>query len=147
MQLKKDHITAKHNIPMDIPHLIANPQEIHQVFLNLMQNARYALNEKFPGKDEDKILEISCNRAIIDERQYVRIIFYDRGVGIPEDILPRVKDLFFTTKPSNRGTGIGLSISENIILKHGGKISVESIRGEFTKVLIDLPATECTGEK
>ena len=148
IQLKKDHIIVKDNIPKDIPHLIiANPQEIHQVFLNLIQNARYALNEKFPGKDEDKIVEISCNTVVIDEDRYVRITFYDRGIGIPEDILHKVKDLFFTTKPSNRGTGIGLSISENIILNHDGKITVESIRGEFTRILIDLPATECAGER
>ncbi|NOG83072.1 MAG: PAS domain-containing sensor histidine kinase [Planctomycetes bacterium] len=142
MQLKKDHITIKDTISKEIPPLIVNPQEIHQVFLNLIQNARYALNEKYPGKDKDKILEISCNTVFIDDHQYVRIIFYDHGIGIAEEILFKVKSLFFTTKPPNKGTGIGLSVSENIIHNHGGKITIESIWGEFTKVLIDLPVTE-----
>lgn len=110
--------------------------------MNLIQNARYALNEKYPGKDKDKILEISCNTVFIDDHQYVRIIFYDHGIGIAEEILFKVKSLFFTTKPPNKGTGIGLSVSENIIHNHGGKITIESIWGEFTKVLIDLPVTE-----
>ncbi|MDR4503922.1 MAG: PAS domain S-box protein [Candidatus Scalindua sp.] len=142
MQLEKDHITIKVNIPKEIPPLIVNPQEIHQVFLNLIQNARYALNEKYPGRDKDKILEISCNTVFIDDHQYVRIIFFDRGIGIPEEILHRVKSLFFTTKPPNKGTGIGLSVSKTIIHNHGGVITIESIRGKFTKVVIDLPVTE-----
>ena len=148
IQLEKDNIILiKDNIPKDIPPIIANTQEIHQVFLNLIQNARYALNKKYPGKGKDKIFEISCNKVLIDDCQYVRIIFYDRGIGIPRDILHKVKSLFFTTKPSNIGTGIGLSVSENIINNHDGKITIDSILGEFTRVLIDLPITEDTTKK
>ncbi|MDR4498388.1 MAG: PAS domain S-box protein [Candidatus Scalindua sp.] len=147
IQLKKDHIIIKDTIPKDIPLIIANPQEIHQVFLNLTLNARYALNKKYPCKDKDKILEISCNTDLIEGHQYVRITFYDRGIGIPEEILHKVKSFFFTTKPFNKGTGLGLSLCENIINNHGGKIAVDSIQGEYTKVVISLPATECTTEK
>ncbi len=139
IQLKKDHIIVKDNIQNDIPPLMVNPQEIYQVFLNLIQNARYALNEKYPGKERDKILEISCKKIFSGDHRYVRIIFTDHGIGIPEETLHRVKNLFFTTKPSSKGTGIGLSVSENIIHNHDGKITIESIPGEFTKVLIDLP--------
>ncbi len=144
VQLKKDNIIIKDNISKDIPTIIANPQEIHQVFLNLIQNARYALNEKYPDKDKGKILEISCNKVLIDDYEYVRIIFYDRGIGIPENILNEIISPFFTTKPSTNGTGIGLSISQNIISNHDGKMTIESMPGQFTKVVIDLPATELT---
>ncbi len=148
VQLGKDNIFVfKDNIPKDIPPIIANAQEIHQVFLNLIQNARYALNKKYPGKSKDKIFVMSCYKVLINGRPHVRIIFYDRGIGIPRDILHKVKDLFFTTKPSNIGTGIGLSISENIINNHCGKITIDSILGKFTKVLIDLPVTECITKK
>jgi signal transduction histidine kinase len=147
VQLKKDHIIIKDNISKDIPAIIANPQEIHQVFLNLIQNARYALNEKYPGKDKNKILEISCNKVSTDDYENVRVIFYDRGIGIPENILSKITSPFFTTKPSAKGTGIGLSISQNIINNHNGKMTIESIPGEFTKVVIDLPATELTIKK
>jgi PAS domain S-box-containing protein len=147
VQLEKDNIIFKGNISKDIPAIIANPQEIHQVFLNLIQNARYALNEKYSDKDKDKILEISCNKVLIDDYEYVRIIFYDRGIGIPENILTKVISPFFTTKSPAKGTGIGLSISQNIISNHDGKMTIESIPGEFTKVVIDLPATELTIKK
>ncbi len=144
VQLEKDNIIIKDNIPKDIPAIIANPQEIHQVFLNLIQNARYALNEKYPGKDKDKILEISCNKMLIDDYPYVRILFYDRGIGIPENILSKVTNPFFTTKPQARGTGLGLSISQNIVNNHDGKITIESIHGEFTNIIIDLPVEKFT---
>ncbi|MCF6149396.1 MAG: response regulator [Candidatus Kuenenia sp.] len=144
VQLKKDNIIIKDNIPKNIPAIIVNPQEIHQVFLNLIQNARYALNEKYPGKDNDKILEISCSKLLIDDYPYVRIIFYDRGIGIPENILSKVTNPFFTTKPHAGGTGLGLSISQNIINNHDGKMTIESTYGEFTNIIIDLPAEKLT---
>jgi signal transduction histidine kinase len=147
VQLEADNIIVKVNIPKDLPALIANPQEIHQVFLNLIQNARYALNEKYPGKDKDKILEISCDKVSTDDHEYVRVIFYDRGIGIPENILSKIISPFFTTKPPTKGTGIGLSISQNIVNNHDGKMTLESIPGEFTKVVIDLPTTELTIKK
>jgi len=143
VQLERDKIIIKDNIPKDMPAVIANPQEIHQVFLNLVQNARYALNEKYPGKHKNKILKISCENVFIDGLPYIRIIFYDQGLGIPEDILNKVTYPFFTSKPPARGTGLGLSISQNIINNHhDGKMTIESIEGEFTRIIIDLPAAE-----
>ncbi|MCR4344799.1 MAG: ATP-binding protein, partial [Candidatus Scalindua sp.] len=108
-------------------------------FLNLVQNAQYALNEKYPGKDMDKILEVSCNKISISNNQYVRIIFHDHGIGIPENLLNKTTTPFFTTKPMTKGTGLGLSISQKIVYNHDGKMVVESAYGEFTKIIIDLP--------
>ncbi len=137
-QLLKDGINLKINISQDMPEIIVCPQQIEQVFLNVISNARYALNLKYPETDEDKILEIIGEKVTIDDRPYVRVIFHDRGNGIPSDISGMVMNPFFTTKPN--GTGLGLSISDNIIRDHGGRIYIDSVEGEHTKAIIDLPA-------
>jgi signal transduction histidine kinase len=142
IQLKKDNIIIKFNISKDTPAIYGSFQEIQQVFLNLVQNARYALNEKYPGKDMDKILEVSCNKISISNNQYVRIIFHDHGIGIPENLLSKTITPFFTTKPLSEGTGLGLSISQRVVVNHGGKMVIESVQEEFTKIIIDLPVTK-----
>ncbi|KHE91808.1 MAG: PAS domain S-box protein [Candidatus Scalindua rubra] len=139
IQLKKDNIIVKFNISKDTPDIYGSFQELQQVFLNLVQNARYALNEKYPGKDMDKILEVSCNKISISDNQYVRIIFHDHGIGIPDNLLNKTTTPFFTTKPITKGTGLGLSISQRIVYNHDGKMVVESVYGKFTKIIIDLP--------
>ena len=90
----------------------------------------------------DKTLEISCNKISISNNQYVRIIFHDQGIGIPEKILSKTTNPFFTTKPLSKGTGLGLSICQRIIDNHGGKMAIESVQEEFTKIIIDLPVTK-----
>jgi signal transduction histidine kinase len=70
----------------------------------------------------------------------VQIVFYDRGTGITSDLMDKIMNPFFTTKPSGLGTGLGLSISHGIISSHGGTMTIESVEGEFTKVKICLPA-------
>jgi signal transduction histidine kinase len=72
----------------------------------------------------------------------VRTLFLDHGTGIPKDIMDKVMNPFFTTKPRSKGTGLGLSISQGIINDHGGKLKIESIEGEFTKVTVILPAVK-----
>ena len=75
----------------------------------------------------------------IEGRSYVRTTFYDNGAGIPVDIMDRICDPFFSTKPRDEGTGLGLSISYGIIEDHGGKLRFDSAEGEYTKVMVDLP--------
>ncbi|MBE9541099.1 MAG: histidine kinase, partial [Proteobacteria bacterium] len=65
--------------------------------------------------------------------------FYDSGAGIPENILDKISNPFFSTKPHGDGTGLGLSISYGIIKKHDGSILFESVEGEYTKAIVDLP--------
>ncbi|KAF0143306.1 MAG: Sensory box histidine kinase/response regulator [Nitrospirae bacterium] len=139
-QILKESIKLKINMPEDLPGIIANSQQIQQVFLNVINNARYALNQKYQEQHEDKILEITGSEITIDGRQYARIIFYDKGSGIPADILDKVINPFFSTKPSGKGTGLGLSITHGIISDHGGNLKIESSEGEFTRIIIDLPA-------
>lgn len=69
------------------------------------------------------------------------MIFYDRGTGIPADILDRICDPFFTSKPPGKGTGLGLSISHVIVKDHGGRLYFDSVEGEYCKTIIDLPVS------
>jgi signal transduction histidine kinase len=112
-----------------IPLLKLNPDQIQQVFLNLMLNAIDAMPEG--GK-----LIVSMKR----KDKSVEIIFSDSGSGIDEAIIDRIFDPFFTTKPPGRGTGLGLSICYGIIREHNGAITVKSNKGEGTTFTIILPA-------
>jgi signal transduction histidine kinase len=121
--------------------------QIQQVFLNIISNARYALNQKFSEPHENKVIEIKGDTVDANGKQYVRVIFFDQGTGISGDILGRICDPFFSNKPLGEGTGLGLSISQAIIKDHGGILYFDSVEGEYTSVIIDLPvALEIHGE-
>ncbi len=139
--MRKDGITLRINIHADLPRIFARPEQIEQVFLNLISNARYALNQKFSGIDSEKILHITGEKITLKGTSFVRIIFYDTGNGISKNIIDRVMHPFVSSKPSGMGTGLGLSISHGIVTDHGGSISIDSVEGEFTKVIIEMPAT------
>jgi signal transduction histidine kinase len=74
-----------------------------------------------------------------DDRDYVRCIFRDSGEGIAPEDIDNICDPFFSTKPKGQGTGLGLSISFGIVKSCGGEISFDSIKGEYTAVMVDLP--------
>jgi signal transduction histidine kinase len=136
-QMRKERVILNLCLAPDLPAVTANPQQIRQVFLNLINNARYALNQKFPGQSEEKVLQIRGERQTCGG---VRFIFHDSGAGIPQDLLPRIFRPFFTTKPVGRGTGLGLSLSRAIIVDHGGVLEIESVEGQFTRAIVELPA-------
>lgn len=138
-QLQKEGIKIKLNIPQKLPIIFVFPYQIQQVFLNIISNARYALNEKYEGTHENKILEISIKQVKVKNRPYVKITFHDHGVGVPSGIIDKVMDPFFTTKPRKIGTGLGLSISHSIIKENNGELTIDSVEGEFTKVSVILP--------
>jgi signal transduction histidine kinase len=140
-QIRKDGIFLKVNIPSKFLRVPVHPQQIQQVFLNMISNSRFALNQKYPGTDENKILEIKCEEVTLNKRQYVKIVFHDTGTGIPSNIIDKVINPFFSTKPNQIGTGLGLSISHGILNEHGGKLTINSVEGEFTKIVINLPTT------
>jgi PAS domain S-box-containing protein len=136
-QIQRNGITLTLDIPEERLTVYAKSHEIQQVILNILSNARYALNKKYDGPHEDKVLEISVAR--VDSR-FVRMSFYDRGTGIPEGIMKKIMNPFYTTKPAGEGTGLGLSISHGIIISHGGRMNIESIENEYSKVVIELPS-------
>lgn len=140
-QIRKDGINLKVNIPSEPIRIPVHPQQIQQVFLNIISNSRYALNEKYPGTHENKILDISYEEITLNNKPHVRIIFNDCGTGISNDIIDKIINPFFSTKPNRIGTGLGLSISHGIISEHGGKLMINSVEGEFTRITIDLPTT------
>ena len=147
VQIRKDGIDLKVDIPQSIPRIKVRGHQIQQVFLNIISNARYALNKKFSQTHENKIIEIKGDTVDANGKQYVRVIFFDQGTGISGDILGRICDPFFSNKPLGEGTGLGLSISQAIIKDHGGNLYFDSVEGEYTRVIIDLPvALEKHGE-
>lgn len=119
----------------DFPQLYVNPDQIQQVFLNLMLNALDAMPSG--GK-----LTISMKA----EGAFVEMIFSDTGSGIDESVMDRIFDPFFTTKPFGKGTGLGLSICYGIIREHNGTISVKSKRGKGTTFVIALPVEHHGGK-
>jgi PAS domain S-box-containing protein len=139
-QIRKEGIDLKIDLPDDLPEVDANFQQIQQCFINIINNARYALNEKYPGRHKNKRFEITGEKVTISDRPYVRIVIYDQGVGISAHELSMLTKPFFSTKPRGKGTGLGLNITQRIITDHGGHLSFESTKGEFTRVIIDLPA-------
>jgi PAS domain S-box-containing protein len=139
-QLLKDGIHLQTDFPDDLPLLFAQPQQIEQVFLNVISNARHALNQRYPEEDSGKILNIRGLHVMENDRPYVQIVFHDRGTGIPDTIKDKIMNPFFSTKPGHTGTGLGLSISHGIVSDHNGKIVIESSTGNYTKVIVNIPA-------
>jgi len=138
-QLRKDGIALYVNIDHELLPVSARAQEIEQVFLNIINNSRYALNEKFKQTNESKILEIDVNMVADNGNPFIQAKFTDRGSGIPPHVIDKVMNPFFSTKPKGKGTGLGLSISHRIVENHGGKLKIESQQGEFTRVTLELP--------
>jgi two-component system, NtrC family, sensor kinase len=139
-QLKKDNIAVR--LERENTHLLevlADPQQIIQVLLNLISNARYSLNEKYPEPDGAKRMVLSLSRVDLDGNSFAQLALLDQGVGIPEPLLAKVLNPFFSTKPSGRGTGLGLSICNNIIADHGGVLEIASREGISTTVTLVLP--------
>jgi two-component system NtrC family sensor kinase len=113
-------------------------QEIGRVFINLYNNAFYAVAEKKNFNIEGYEPTVWVTTTQLDG--YIEIKVKDNGTGIPEEKIDKIFQPFFTTKPSGSGTGLGLSLSYDIIKAHDGEIKVESIEGEFAEFIIDLPA-------
>lgn len=139
-QLRKDGIHLQVEVPPDLPEVVAHAQEIQQVLLNLLSNARYALNKKYPTVHPDKTLLIKASTCMEQGQQMVHLSVRDQGTGIPESSLHKILDPFYTTKPSGEGTGLGLSISHGIIKDHHGEIVIDSKEGHYTMVTFALPA-------
>lgn len=114
------------------------PQALKRVLVNLLSNAFYAVKEKMARPDESYHPVVSITTKA--ENNNLLIIVGDNGTGIPQKILQKIFQPFFTTKPTGDGTGLGLSLSYDIIRAHGGELTVESVEGEGTKFTISLPA-------
>jgi two-component system NtrC family sensor kinase len=124
---------------------MADQHQLTQVFVNLLQNAWQAMNEAHGHGVLQIITEVgeSIFMAHAPEKKRVfRIRFADDGPGIPEKIIGRIFDPFFTTKTDGKGTGLGLSICHGIISEHGGYIWAESVEGQGSTFMIELPVPD-----
>lgn len=138
MQLKDHQIDLQLHLPLNPVFILGNPYRLEQVILNLLSNARFAVEEKAKQNSEEgyqKTIEVHCKA---DENHCV-IKVRDNGTGIPRKYLPNIFNPFFTTKNEEQGTGLGLSISYGIVRELGGRISVESKEGVFSEFMIRLP--------
>jgi two-component system NtrC family sensor kinase len=118
------------------------PQDVGRVILNLLNNAFYAVNEKakqnIPGYEPTVMISTRKSNNRPDSHR-VEIKVKDNGNGIPQNILDKIFQPFFTTKPAGQGTGLGLSLSYDIIKAHGGEIKMETKEGEGSEFIIELP--------
>jgi signal transduction histidine kinase len=116
------------------------PQEITRVLLNLISNGFYATTKRKAEAGEGFEPMLSASTKNLGDKVEIRI--RDNGIGIPEEVKAKIFNPFFTTKPAGEGTGLGLSMSHDIIVKqHGGSIDVETEPGLFTEFKIVLPRT------
>ncbi len=115
------------------------PQEIGRVIPNLISNAFYAVAEK--GKSTSDGYEPTVIVSTRKEREKIEVKVKDNGNGIPQKVLDKIFQPFFTTKPTGQGTGLGLSLAYDIIKAHGGEIKVKTREGEGSEFIVELPIT------
>ena len=126
------------------------PQDLSRVFLNMVTNACYATHEKrmaLKEADPDSVklkeggaaYEPQLRLTTRGSGDNIEIRIRDNGSGIPDELVEKIFHPFFTTKPTDQGTGLGLALSSDIVRQHGGHIRVETEAGEFTEMIIELP--------
>jgi signal transduction histidine kinase len=124
------------------------PQDIGRVILNLITNAFYAVAEKKKQQPEARLNDevgqgyeptVSFSTKSIGDKVEIKVA--DNGKGIPQKVLDKIFQPFFTTKPTGQGTGLGLSISYDIIKAHGGELKVETKEGEGSVFILNLPTS------
>ncbi|MBN1846969.1 MAG: PAS domain S-box protein [Deltaproteobacteria bacterium] len=137
-QLLNHSIAIVKQLSDDLPEISGDSNQLEQVFLNLIANARDALE----GSRGEKVLTISTD--LIDEGgdPYVAVSLHDTGIGIPKENLDKVMEPFFSTKPVGKGTGLGLSLCFGIIESHGGRIEIHSKPDEGTEIKVLLPVNK-----
>jgi signal transduction histidine kinase len=113
------------------------PQDIGRVLLNLYNNAFYAVNERQKAEGESFKPVVKIQTKKVDGT--VEVVVKDNGNGIPENLINKIFQPFFTTKPTGQGTGLGLSLSYDIIKAHGGEIKVQSKEAQGSEFIVQLP--------
>jgi signal transduction histidine kinase len=134
------NITLRRDLDPEAGLIDLYPQEITRVFLNLISNGFYAATKRKEAGDETFEPTLSATTKSLGNTVEIRI--RDNGTGIPLEVKEKMFNPFFTTKPAGEGTGLGLSMSHDIVVKqHGGKIDVDTMPGAFTEFIITLPRT------
>ena len=128
-----DHIQISTDYDPQVPTMELDAKKIRQVFINLLMNAKHAVDQRG---------DIKITTGFDREADRIQVKIMDNGRGIDKENLSRVFDPFFTTKPTGEGTGLGLSVSYGIIQNHGGDITVESEIGKGSTFTLTLPVTQ-----
>ena len=135
------NVTLRENYQEGIPHLLVIPQDLSRAVLNVMNNACYAVwrkSEVLKEEGEDYFPEIKITVATANDNLVITIA--DNGEGMSDEVKQRLFENFFTTKPIGQGTGLGMSITRDIIEnKHGGKVSFTSTEGKGTTFTFTIP--------
>jgi signal transduction histidine kinase len=134
------NVTTKTDFDTSIGKINIVPQDIGRVLLNLYNNAFYAVTER--KKQHPENYEPTVSVATKKKDHTIELTVKDNGNGIPQTVIDKIFQPFFTTKPTGVGTGLGLSLSYDIIKAHGGEIKVNTIEGEFTEFVIQLPISK-----
>ncbi|MFC1844595.1 ATP-binding protein [Thermodesulfobacteriota bacterium] len=138
-QFMYDAIDVSIDFPKIVPSVQVNVQEMQHIFLNLLSNARYALNHRYPGKHSKKRIEIKGDISARNGQTRLKVVCTDFGIGIHPNIIGKVFEPFFSTKPEGIGTGLGLSICRSIIEDDNGTLNIESILDNHTTIIMELP--------
>ena len=113
------------------------PQDLGRVFLNMVGNACDATNERRVASGDDYKPTLAVSTRRLEETVEIRV--RDNGTGMPQEVIDKIFNPFFTTKPTDKGNGLGLAISSDIVRQHGGTIRVESEEGSHTEMIVDIP--------
>lgn len=132
-QIETGNIKIEANLAQDLPRIEGNSQQLEQVVVNLLLNAR----QSFDGGEKERRIDIMTGYNPDNNMNFIRVS--DTGKGIPQAIITRIFDPFFTSKGMEKGTGLGLSVSLGIVQKHGGTIVVESEMGLGSAFTVYLP--------
>jgi signal transduction histidine kinase len=135
---KSFNVTMSTDFDPAIGNINLIPQDFGRVLLNLYNNAFYAVSEKKKQQPGNYEPTVSVNTRKVNSKVEIRV--KDNGNGIPKKVIDKIYQPFFTTKPAGQGTGLGLSLSYDIVKAHGGEIKVETKEGEFTEFVIQIPA-------
>jgi signal transduction histidine kinase len=134
---KSFNATLKTEYDESIGNINIVPQDIGRVILNLITNAFYAVAEKKRQREDGYEPTVSVSTTKVNGKVEVKV--KDNGNGIPQKVLDKIFQPFFTTKPTGQGTGLGLSLSYDIVKAHGGELKVETKEGEGSEFIIQLP--------
>ncbi len=138
--LRHDQIALTVRVEEGLPYIRCSGHQLRQVLMNLLTNARDALNARYNGYHANKQLILTVDSAERKKQPWVRFTVEDHGEGIDQETLNKAFDPFFTTSTRSEHAGLGLSISLSIIKEHRGDIWFESQPGEYTRAIVELPA-------
>ncbi len=131
------HIEQDYDERLDTTEVEVVPQDVGRVVLNMVGNACHATDDKRRSGVEMYLPTLQLSTRLDTDKVQIRI--RDNGCGMPDDVVEKIFNPFFTTKPTDKGTGLGLALSNDIVRKHGGRILVDTEPGEGTQMTVEIP--------